>query len=786
MESKKLELFNKLSFITFLSTLFIFLFFFIPYIPVTLSAAKGFVLSIGVTLSLFFWLISRFIDGKFVIPQDRLMLFGAIIPFVFLVSSFFSSSLHLSLFGNAFELGTFGSILIFYLVFFLSAIYFQTEKRLWSFLKFLFLGAIILAVFELIHVFVGFDRFLPGLLKGISSGNLIGSWNDFALFFGLIAILSIYAIEFLKTKNRIVLISQYFLLVASLFFIMIVNMSLVWILLGIFSIIIFVYSVSTQYVGVKADDSHHVKKFPLTALIFVFICFFFLIDSNGLGGLISKNISISNIDVRPSMSATSQIALHAIKHNPFFGTSPNTFLNDWSLWQPKEIAQTPYWNVDFTNGFSSLYTFLVTTGILGFLALLFFIIVFFIRGVQSLRIALSDSFSSNNILFMTFIMATYSWIIFIVYNADIVMITLAFAGSGILIGTLVHKNVIKVREYSFLNDPRNSFFAILGLTILIIGSLSLTYVYIKKFTSIVYFSKSLNPENTIESLSKSERMLLTSITLNSNDAYYRSLSQVYMNEIGIILNDKNMSQDTLKANLQKLLDATQNQAIMAVKQNSNLYINYTNLGDIYASLVPLSVANSYESAVSAYSSAQALAPYNPSIYLSRAQLEVAHKNNDEAKKNINSALLLKPDYTNALFLLAQIQVGEGNLSDAIKTAEHASMVAPNDPTVFFRLGLLRYGNADYSGAVSAFEQAVLLDNSYWNARYSLALAYQKAGRNSDALIQYNILNKYIPDNQDVKDAIKSISQSQNTIPTTTSGSVKKPTASKTIKSNKVR
>ena len=222
MESKKIEFFNKLSFVILLFTIFLSLFFFIPYTPVTLEACKGFLLSVGTTLSVFFWLIARLGEGKFTIPKDRLILFAGMIPLVFLISSFFSSSLYISLFGSGFEMGTFGSMLIMYVIFLLSSIYFQTEKRLWYFFKALFLGASIISIFELFYMFIGFGHFSLGLLQGVSSGNLVGSWNNFALLFGLIVLLSIFTLEFLKTKG-LFLVSQYFLLISGLFFLIIIN-----------------------------------------------------------------------------------------------------------------------------------------------------------------------------------------------------------------------------------------------------------------------------------------------------------------------------------------------------------------------------------------------------------------------------------------------------------------------------------------------------------------------------------------------------------------------------------
>jgi cytochrome c-type biogenesis protein CcmH/NrfG len=336
------------------------------------------------------------------------------------------------------------------------------------------------------------------------------------------------------------------------------------------------------------------------------------------------------------------------------------------------------------------------------------------------------------------------------------MLMLAFSSSGVLISILVHKKAIQVKEFSFLTDPRNSFFAILILLALMISAISLTYLYVEKFTSVIYFSEALKGDNTMQSLTKSESMLLKAITLDKNDVYYRNLSQIYLNKINLLINDKNISEDTLKSGLQELINLAQESAGLAVGQNPKQYQNYMNLGNIYSSLVPLEVTNSYENAIVAYNKAFELSPNNPSIILSKASLEFIKKNNTEARKYISEALALKANYIDAIFLLVQIETNEGNLSGAIKQAEYAGSLAPNDATVFFRLGLLRYNNGDYKGAVSAFERAVILDNSYLNARFFLGQSYKRVGRSSDALVQFNILSKVVPDNQEIKDAINGI------------------------------
>jgi cytochrome c-type biogenesis protein CcmH/NrfG len=649
-------------------------------------------------------------------------------------------------------------MLVLFIIFFLSTIYFQSEKRLWYFIGALFVGGLFLALFELINIFIGFDKILPGFLQGISAGNLVGSWSNFALLFGIMVLLALFTIELLRTTKVIYKVAEYALLSLGILFLILVNVPLVWLLVGLFSVIIFVYSISLQHSGVKViQGDNNKKKFPFASLIVIFVSLMFLIGGNLVSNIISKYVNLNNPDIRPSIVTTSQIALKSIMHNPAFGTGPNTFVIDWALWQPKEIAQTIFWNVDFSNGFSLLTTFAVTTGILGLAVLIAFLVFYAMRGIKSIKIALESNLF-NYFIMTTLMISVYSWITVIIYNPNIIMLMLAFSSSGILIGILVQKQVIPVKDFSFLSDPRNSFFSILILLVLMVSAVSLTYVYVEKFTSIMYFSKGLKGDTTMESLSKSESMMLKAIALDKNDVYYRNLSQVYVNQINALINNKEISEDTLKSELQQLINLAQQQAGLAVSQNPKQYLNYVNLGNVYSALVPLSVANSYESAITAYDKASLLAPNNPSIILAKGSLAFVKKDNTEARKFIKQAIELKANYIDAIFLLVQIETNEGNLSEAIKQAQYAGELAPNDPTVFFRLGLLRYNNNDYNGSISAFEKAVILDNSYLNARFFLGQAYKKVGRTNDALTQFNILNTLVPDNQEIKTAISSINQ----------------------------
>ncbi len=583
MESKKINFFNKLSFITLLFTIVVSVFFFIPFSPVTIEASKGFLLSVGATLSLFFWFIARLGEGKFVIPKDKLILFAGAIPLVFLLSSFFSSSLRLSLFGSGFEVGTFGSMLIMYIVFFLSACYFQSDRKNYYLIWSLFLSGAIVLLYQSLDLFINFNQRFPELVQGLTSGNLVGSWNNFALMVGAIVLLSIISLELAGFK-KIFKFIPYLLLALGLFFLIIVNMQLVWVLVGVFSLVVFVYSLSIQHsASSTAEKAKPIRKFPFVSLLVVFIAFISLVGNSLFVDLISNKIVFNNPDIRPSFATTAQLALRSFKHNPAFGTGPNTFALDWSLWQPKELAQTVFWGIDFSSGYSLLSTFAVTVGLFGLVALLWFLVLYAVRSVQSIKMALQRN-ASNYFIITTLVLSLYSWISVILYNPNIVMLMLAFMTSGMLIGILAYKQAIKRKEYSFLEDPRNSFFSILGLVVLMVASISLTYIYVEKFTSLIYYSRGIEVEENLESLARSETMLLRAINLDRNDVYYRALSQVYLAQMGVLIQDSSISESTLKTSLEQLISNLVTAASGAIDQNPKYYQNYMNLGNIYTEL----------------------------------------------------------------------------------------------------------------------------------------------------------------------------------------------------------
>ena len=418
-----------------------------------------------------------------------------------------------------------------------------------------------------------------------------------------------------------------------------------------------------------------------------------------------------------------------------------------------------FWSPDFNNGISTFATFIITTGVLGLISLVFFLFVLFVRCLQSTRVITYDSISNYFICGILSIIS-YTWIVIICYTPNIIILLLAFVSSGLLVGILVQKKVIRNMEFSVVKRSGKKVSLILGITSLIIVALVILF-YVERFTSMILFSRAVQYDNSKQSLNHSESLLANAIALNKSDIYYRALSQVYVNELQVFLSDTSggdMSTDTVKSTAQQLVNLAQSSAAKAVEANPRQYMNELNLAHVYSSFLPLGIVHSYEYAVLAYNRAILLSPNNPVILLGRAQLEFIHKDNTQARLFIYKALDQNSNYTDALLLLAQVDASENDASSAIKHLESAALLAPSNPNVLFILGSYRYKNGDYSGAIDALESAVVLDTHYLDARYVLGQAYQKAGRIGDALIQYKILEKIQPNNKHIQDALASLNE----------------------------
>ncbi|MFH1608476.1 MAG: hypothetical protein ABH951_00450 [Patescibacteria group bacterium] len=659
---------DRISFWSLFAVITLLPIFFLPFTRIPIDTSKGFILVVGLSISIIFWAMARFFDGKIVLPKSWVLLSGLGVVLVSLISTIFSKTAGFSFFGTMLDTGSFYFILAMFLLMFLSSVILRDSKKS----KIVFLGVIFSSVLALVFqvFFILFPKVLNLGILTKTTDSLVGSFNSLGIFAGLVIIISLFIFSFFSFSKNM----KYFLgfvILLSIFLMILVNFSFAWLLLGIFALILFVYKISFSSVASPEDKKRSV--FAIVSFLIVVVSLFFYIGGSSVGGFLSNRLGVSNLEVRPSFSSTMIVAKSSLAKDPILGSGPNKFSQVWDLYKPAVINSTIFWDTSFENGSGLLPTFMINTGILGILSWIFFIFLMVFLGIREL-FSFHRKGSSNVEAVLFFFMSLYLFISSFFYSASPVIFLLAFAFFGMFMGLSSIKKENKEMNIEFLTDPRKSFFVIILLIVVILASITACFKYVERFVSIPYFQKTL-ASNSIE---LAEKNVNKALSLYTNDLYLRTYTQVYLLKFGALASKGDSITETEKTNLKISFDQLVTSAQLAITYNDSNYLNYKSLGFAYESIAPFGVENAYDSAIDAYKKASELNPLNPSLNLSIARVYFADKNITEAKKYANKALELKNDYVDALIVLSQIFKSQGNIKEATKYAQMALSFVPND------------------------------------------------------------------------------------------------------------
>lgn len=749
--------------------------FFLPASTVSFGIAKSFLFIVGTLIALMLWVIARLKDDEIVFPAPLISGTFLSLPIVVIISALCSPHPAQALFTNVFEINSplfiTTSIVVMFLIF-------QTlrDKVLHFYAHIAFFASCsLLLVFHILRTVFGASFLALDTFSNITV-NVVGKWNDLAVFFGLAVVVATIALHFFKQQKKIVSIAGTVLALALLMLV-IINFSFLWYILAGFSLIFFVYVAALT--GSLSTKERHIPVVPLITLV---ISLIFILDSySGLfiSSKINQTLSIPPIqEIGLSWPTTFEIVKGTLAQNFLTGAGPQGFDRQWLVFKPDVVNLTDYWNIDFTYGSGFIPTFAVTAGILGILAWLAFIGVLNYVGYKTLfnKQLMQNESTDSYLIISTFFGALYLWTVHFFYIPSVVTLSLAFILTALYIVSIHREKLLADIKFSLHTEPIRGFISMLGGVALLLITAIVLFVVTQKYIASIYFQKGLQAKDIVSA----EQSILQSSMLEKTDTTYRALSQIYLIELNQIINNKSLSQDDLRTRFQKVLGAAAESARNATTYDATNYMNWLALATVYQSVISLNIPDAYEGARDAYKTAQKLNPKNPAIELALAQIEIAKNNTQAARDAIARALTLKPNYTDAVFLLSQIEIANNNVDKAIANLEAASLFAPNDPTVFYQLGLLRFSNKNYTGAISALENAVAINTYYANARYYLGLSYDKLGRSNDALAQFLEIEKTNPDNQDIVTIINRIKGGQSVIDSSLSQNTTNNTPAKKI------
>ncbi len=759
-ENKK-NIFDRLSFIILLGITALSPIFFVPASFVSTQFGTSLLFAFGVILTILIYLVSGISRGSLDLPTRSRYVVGfiGVVPVVYLLSGIYLGFSRLSFFGYTFDISTVGFIILAFVYMFLVSLVFKTKERVFNAYFAFLVSSLVFSLWVLLRIWLGAKFLSFGLFNDVTN-TVLGTWNNVGIFFGICAILSLLTHEMLRVSNLVKAVLTVALLF-SLTFLALVNFSTIWIILGVCSFLFILYSIFNNDSGEDSefDWKSKIRKIRIYPTVVLVISVIFVIWGSTMGAYLANKLKVTNVEVRPSLSVTMDIARNTIKEKPLFGSGPNTFVNQWLVHKPNDIVTTVFWNTDFTNGIGLLPTFAVTTGLIGIISWLLFLGFYIYLGVKSLFSKFEDDFVKY-ILTSSFFVSLYLWIMTFVYIPSAVVFIFTFFFSGLFFSSIYIAKIIPVSNRKFSVNPRTGFVSSLIMVAFIVGGLALGYGLYQNSKSLWFFQKSSYALNTTKDSLKSEEYMKLAISTVPMDVYYRALSEIELYRLNEVLSQdpKKVKQEDIQKQFNEILVEAAKAGVSATKADPSNYLNWISKGKVFESVSSpqMNVINSYETAKDSYQKALELNPKNPGILMLFARLAVNKNDLKEAESYALRAIQTKNNYLDAYFLLSQIEVANKNIQGAISSVTAASVIDPTNPAIFFQLGLLKYNVGDFNGAIQALEKATSMTPDYANAKYFLGLSYEITKQHDKAVLQFQDLARTNPDNAEVKAILENL------------------------------
>src|SRR3989344_2018897 len=346
---KSKSAFDNLSFGILLLVTFLAPIFFVPAAFISTQFGTSLLFAFGVIFAAIVYIVSGLYRGSLEMPTPAKYILGftAFVPVAYTLAGVANGFSRMSFFGYTFDISTVGFMLLGFVYLFLVSILFKSKHRVfYSYFAFV-VSSIILSIFLLVRIIWGTDVWSFGIFGDLTS-TMVGSWNNVGIFFGIGAQLSLLTYEMVNVSKLMRGLLSVALLL-SLFFLALVNFGTIWIILAVCSFLFILYTIFAQPAHL-VSLKHRLLNVPLyTSVVFV-VSVVFVIWGSSLGSYLSNKLNVTNIEVRPTLSVTLDIARNTITQRPLFGSGPNTFTTQWQTWKPDDVVSTIFWNTDFANG----------------------------------------------------------------------------------------------------------------------------------------------------------------------------------------------------------------------------------------------------------------------------------------------------------------------------------------------------------------------------------------------------------------------------------------------------
>jgi len=668
----------------------------LPIIAVkTAGAALSFLLSAGL------FALAQWRTGES-LPLAALGV--VLLPLSYLLSYAFSANPSVALLGSVVEADTLAIISMGAAAAVLGAGLFRTQASGRMLVRAL-MGILVLCALFQIAVFAGlFDD---------KATNLVGKWNEFGLTMVALAFLSLVELRFVTGAARLALGA---LALVCVVFLAMVNFTVMWVLFAIMAAAVAV----THWVAVR--------RVPVFALICALLAVGGIFFGPAINAKLTSLITLSSVEIRPSFQST--FAVTSATHGnsvkaALVGTGPGTFGQSWVAHKPADVNSTQFWALDFAVGYSTVATAFLSTGIVGVVAWLI-PLVLLLWGMWRMR-----GMGDRTALTLGGVAALW-WATLFIYVVSPAVLLAGCALVGAALGLLYRGALpsVVVRATA----------VVLILVIFATGALVARRAW--ALNLVGQGSAALQQGNVDLALVQAQR----SQSIEPTGDGLRLRVEASIQKLAAIAAKADTSDEAIFTELLKDTIRTGDEAVSINPQD---YRSYLSVARIFDFLAANKVQGAYDRSHAEYVRARELAPLNPAIPLMMARLEAAAGTAEMMSENLNAALALKPDYTDAILFSAQAHIVQNDLASAIRDTQAAVRTAPTVPSIWLQLGLLYYVGQDYDNASVALAQAIVVRPDYANAQYFLGLSRMMLGDIPNALSLFETLAKTNADNTEV-------------------------------------
>jgi len=719
--------------------------FFVPGLWATLGFQKV-LLALGVVTA------AVIVLSLLMLRQNKV---SSVVPFAWLsfivfvgvsgVSAVLSNSPGEAFRGSVIETGTVAFSLILLGVMTLPLVLQQSKRYTMLLFQAFALSAAALLFYVVVRLFLGpvaaFNSF------GAVTTSSVGGFNDLAVFAGLAILFSLLTMLLLPLRP---LFQGLLVAVVSLSLLVLIaaNFLFVWLVVGFFGLLLLLYIVSKDrlFIDVETTPVDEFSPNWILTAVTVVVCLvsaWFIVLGDSAASIGNQLFGVEYLEVRPSFSATVDIAKAVYAEDLLFGSGPNQFTPAWRLHKDPAINSTLFWDTDFTAGSGYVSTLAVTTGVVGLITFALFQALYVLYGVRLLFMARSSDLFWYFVAAVSFVSATFLWLMSYLYVPGHTLLLLAALFTGITFAAGAAITPARTLQIKLVTNRQRGF-GLMALAILLItGSIGTALTVGQQYQAYATFNKA---QASSESIQEIDQQAAVAYGQYQDDVFLGIRSRIAlleMNELLAIAEPSEADQQQFVATSERAL-ALANLAIEASPETPD---HYAVLSAVFNNLALAGVDGALARSTSSLESAVQIDPYNPVYALLEAQMSAQRGDAVATRAALEEALFLKGNFTEALYLLAQLDIAEGNAEAAIATTEAIISLEPTNPTRYYQLGILQTAIGETEAAFAAYSAALQLDPQYANARYLRALLLIESDQPEAALTELQIVLEDNPDNQ---------------------------------------